>query len=1789
MDDQQQIQQPLLQSTSQLTARRATLLAALGRAEAFATGYDVQRDQAQLPLRLEYLNGVWNNLESVQSQLEDSETTEEGRAYHANVRAEFEPRLFEIKASLISKLPPPSAFGAQVPQPPQVSSTLSGIKLPTISLPEFDGDYMQWLAFHDTFLALIHSNQDVPDIQKFHYLRAAVKGEAAQLIESIGISSANYVLAWDTLKNRYSNDYLLKKRHLQALFDVPCMKKESAASLHGLVDEFERHTKILNQLGEPTDSWSTILEHLLCTRLHNDTVKAWEDHASTVANPDYACLIDFLQRRTRVLESISVNHHAPNSAPSASHSTQPPRKNHHNSQFRVSSCATTTNSGEKCIACGQSHAVIRCQKFLNLSSNERQQLVKAKRLCHNCIRGNHFAQNCPSSFTCRRCNRRHHTLLHPEQSEVPRRSGSQATTPSSTSAAPPSLNASSVVESPTQSMVAASETTQSVEVSTPLQNHRENVFLLTVIVKVIDDYGVEHLARALLDSASQPNLITDRMAKILRLRRQKVDVTVQGAGKLSNSVRDSVFAQIQSRKGDFSCGVSFLVMDKLTANLPSQNVSTVGWKIPTDLFLADPTFNESQPIDMLLGAKHFYAFFPSAARIELDQNLPLLVDSVFGWIVVGSSSTASPAFCAPTTCEAVTVSMISLEESMERFWQTEELTSSDNYSVEERQCEALYQSTVSRNSEGRYVVRYPRKPEFNQLLGKSMENARRRFECLERKLERNPQLKEDYHHFMREYLSLGHMRLVEADDDENSPTYYLPHHPVIKEASTTTTVRVVFDGSAKTSTGFSLNEALCVGPVVQDDLLNIILRFRTFPIALVGDIAKMYRQVLIHPDDTPLQRILWRFSKESPVQSYELLTVTYGLAPSSFLATRTLQQLADDEGQAFPEAAPALKKSFYVDDFIGGAQTVEEAVQLRNELSELLEKGGLELRKWTSNRLEVLQGLSDEQVGTQSSLQFAPHETIKALGISWEPGTDCLRFDSQVRNTDEPPTKRSILSDIAKLFDPLGLIAPVVVRAKILMQELWLLSCDWDEPVPDPVKSKWESYYQDLSKISEHRVDRYAFLPNSTVQLHTFADASQAAYGACTYARCEDDQGRVRIHLLASKSRVAPLKRLTIARLELCAAVVAAHLHDRIKKAIGINVSSSYFWSDSAVTLQWLRAPPNTWPTFVANRVSEVQQYTHGCQWKHVRGVENPADLVSRGMSVDEFLWSELWRQGPGWLANSPQDWPVLIPPGVSGEELEIKTTVAVIQTPTSVHPLFLRWSSYSRLLHVVGYMLRFVTNIRTKGRTMPSSPSSPIGAALTVAEIAKAKTLLVRLAQQDGFAEEIKQLNKEKTVGKQSHIRRMSPFFDPEGVLRVGGRLNFALLPYQAKHPALLPTKHPFTRLVFEHFHRKLLHGGGRQLLTAIREEFWPPRGRRLAQTVVRNCFRCTRLNPTPAVQQIGQLPSQRVIPSRPFSVTGVDYAGPLYLRPIHKRASPAKAYLCLFVCFSTKAVHLELVSDLSTQGFLNALRRFISRRGRPNHIHSDNGKNFEGAKNELTELFHRFSDQAQQDSITSACADEGILWHLTPPKAPHFGGLWEAAVKVAKRHLYRQLGSTRLSFEDMCTILTQIEAVMNSRPLLPMTEDPNDLAALTPAHFLIGSSLQALPGPDLHNVPPTRLEHYQQLQQHVQRFWVHWRKDYLQELQHDTRGWKRNDEIIPGRMVILVDEMQPTLRWPLARIESVIRGKDQLARVVLLRTSRGTITRPIAKICLLPNTVVTTSCENPSASTSNDQEPAH
>uniref|UniRef100_A0AAG5DS52 Integrase catalytic domain-containing protein n=1 Tax=Anopheles atroparvus TaxID=41427 RepID=A0AAG5DS52_ANOAO len=1176
---------------------------------------------------------------------------------------------------------------------------------------------------------------------------------------------------------------------------------------------------------------------------------------------------------------------------------------------------------------------------MNLSPIDRRQFVSEKKLCYNCLRMGHILSGCRSKHTWRRCRRRHHTLLHLEETNSP--------------------------PGPSSGIAVSSAVAEA--------GKRHQTFLLTAIVNVVDNFGIEHSARALIDSGSQPNLISQRLAKILRIKGSKANISIQGVSKASETVRESLNVKIRSKRSDYQCSMNFLVISKFPAELPTQFIFTESWKTPQHILLADPEFNKPQPIDLVLGIEHYFTFFTGAPLIRLGPDLPQLVESVFGWMVAGSAPVEASRVETTSTI-TICSSVVSLEESMERFWKTEQLQMRDGYSPEERRCEKLYTASTDRDETGRYIVRLPRRPDFEARLGSSRESALRRFELLEKRLEKNCALKAEYHKFMQEYLQLRHMRLVNTDEKEPATTYYLPHHPVFKESSTTTKLRVVFDGSSKTSSGYSLNESLCKGPVVQDELLDLLLRFRTYEVALVGDVEKMYRQVKLHPDDCALVRIFFRFSPQDPVQVYELCTVTYGLTPSSFLATRTLLQLADDEGSAYPLADSALRRNFYVDDLIGGAQSIEGAKKLRSELSALLSKGGFDLRKWTSNRLEVLSGLAEDQLGNKSSLHFDSHETVKALGVSWKPESDTLHFDCHIQtpSDEEVSTKRTALSNIARLFDPLGMLAPVIVCAKIIMQEMWMSACGWDVPLPESIRKRWMSFWAELPALEHYAVPRCTFLPlAANIEIHTFADASIAAFGACSYVRCEDATGKVQIALISAKSKVAPVKRVSIARLELNACVLASHLHHRVKKTIDVHVDASFFWTDSSICLHWIRATPSTWKTYVANRVSEIQHFTDGHVWNHIAGVENPADIVSRGLSVPEFLESSVWRKGPAWLSLPRSSWPISTPAEIKENDvMESNTAVLTILEHARCNEIFIRWSEYRRLVSRVAYCLRFIrkTRNRLRGIITVVDSSDILPEVLTTEELAEADDCLVRLAQQDGFAAEIKDLKNGKQLKKQSSLRRLTPFLDGKGIMRVGGRLNLANLPFQSKHPALLPRDHPFPRLLAEHQHQILLHGGGRLLLSSIRERYWPLQGRMLVKSVVRRCFRCMRSQPVAAQQQMGQLPACRVTPGRPFAVTGI-------------------------FCFATKAVHLELVGDLSTQGFIAALRRFTCRRGVPEHLHSDNGKNFEGAKNELLELFGRFESEQEQSRISTACAEQGITWHMIPPRAPHFGGLWEAA----------------------------------------------------------------------------------------------------------------------------------------------------------------------------------------------------
>ncbi|XP_076678236.1 uncharacterized protein LOC143374185 [Andrena cerasifolii] len=1170
-------------------------------------------------------------------------------------------------------------------------------------------------------------------------------------------------------------------------------------------------------------------------------------------------------------------------------------------------------------------------------------------------------------------------------------------------------------------------------------------------------------------------------------------------------------------------------------------------KIPVGIHLADPDFHMTGNIDGILGGQFFWDLM-CIGRIVLANQCTKLQKTQLGWIVVGhvpdQPSTQS------ATCN---LTLSDLQSDMHKFWNLEECPSVKLLSPEEQACETHYTSNTIRDAvTGRYTVGLP----FNdqkEKLGESRQIAVNRFLSLERSLNKRHAIKVQYVEFLKEYERLGHMTEV---TDESTEGIYLPHHPVVKDSSLTTKVRVVFDASARSSSGVSLNETLMVGPTIQDDLVSIITRFRLHKYVLTADIAKMYRQVDLRAVDRKYQRILWRENSNQPIKTYELNTVTYGTASAPFLAVRTLHQLAHDEIGNHPIAASAFLRDFYVDDVLTGADSFDEAMLLRNELIRLAAKGGFQLRQWVSNEPRLLESFLDASVHDHMVLDASDDK--KTLGLYWKAERDVLGYTIKQVEPLQKVTKRTILSRIAQLFDPLGLLGPVIVQAKILMQNLWKCNLDWDESVPVDIYGAWVNFQSQLPLIQSVHIPRRVISDGHThLQLHGFCDASEQAYGACIYIRSTRDGQGYSAQLVSSKSKVAPLKTQSLPRLELCGAVLLIKLYNIIIKAINLSFEKVVFWSDSTITLQWIRTAPHTLKTFVANRVSLIQQHSAPSQWLHVPSEHNAADILSRGSNIQDFLMATSWFTGPRWLSQSEDTWPHY---DMQPIDIPEKRKVVVLHATTNAEVQLLeKFSSFILLQRVIAYCLRFYYNVCHKPKR---------GGPLTTNELTQAHFRIIRLLQRLVFTKEIHDLSNSEITKCGTRFTALGPFLDEDGLLRVGGRLKHALLPYSVKHPLLLPQNHFLTELIIREIHVKHGHIGARGTLHAVRQKYWPVNGMITVKSVLRKCITCHKLTAIVPQYPIGQLPRDRVVLNRPFLVTGVDYCGPFLIKEKKLRnTKKVKTYVAVFVCFSTKAVHLELVSDMTSDAFLAALKRFFARRGKCTDLYSDNGTNFIGASRELQRIHNAILVQDPKDHFQKYLSEQNVRWHFIPPRAPHFGGLWEAAVRSMKHHLMRIVGNAVLTFEGFTTCLAEIEAILNSRPLTPLSSDPNDLSPLTPGHFLIGDSLTSTPECDLTSVKTGRLSSWQHIQQLRQHFWSRWYKEYLNEL-IVRKKWHdgRTTQITEGMLVVLKEDNTPPLCWPMGRIVATHPGEDGVVRVATVRTLTGDYKRSVKRLSPLP-----------------------
>lgn len=1591
-----------------------------------------------------------------------------------------------------------------------VSSGTVNYKLPELPLPQFWGKAENFETFKSQFKAIVGTRAELTEHQKLSYLKASLHGDA-KLLES---PQDTFDTLMEALNKRFENKRAVIDAHINCILKFEQLNG-SPNQLRQLVDYTNKSLRSLKSLNYVRNSFTDVLIlNVLEQKLDRESRKVFEMSLKDTEVPTLDSFLSYLEERARILESTK---NALASQPKNTPTSPSFRR-------REKTLLTKTKPVNPCPAgCKETHPLYRCNRFKSLSVPQRKQLVARSRLCEKCLNP-HPASKCNgqgSCFVCRDAS--HNTLLHSETSRDSNRERGDE-----------NPNAAAAL----------------------FTSGRNYTLINTAVIYLTDSGGEKRPFRAILDCGSQVSLCTVETANVLGLRGERVNTLISGINSNESVVSKwAINAKFSDRYEYFNFETNLFTVPKITEFMPSRYLNISQLRIPPDIQLADPNFSTPGKIDILLGAELFFEFL-KPHRIRVPDSKLILQESVFGYLVSGSAELAGANLRDSNLC-LLSTNLDTLNKTLCKFWEIENVNENELVeSPELTYCNQHFLETHSRKSDGRYVVKLPFKPDMDpNLLGESKLIASKRLNQMWNRLERDPVMKSLYTDFLVNYESLDHMENITNNEENHQSGYFLPHHGVLRPGNTTTKLRVVFNASAKSSNGKSLNDLLCKGGIIQDDLFSLILRFRKHAYAFTADIEKMFRQIEVHPSERNFQKIVWKNAKDEPIQIYRLKTVTYGTACAPYLATRTLKQLASDEAKNFPLASKVLCEDFYMDDCLSGADNLQKFTELGRQLTELLSRGGMNLHKWCSNVNPAKEHLFPFDLQNEG--------TVKTLGMLWNCSSDTFTYNVSTNKSTIFLTKRDILSQIASIFDPLGLLGPIITRAKIFMQQLWQLKVDWSEQLPLDVIKEWQDFTANLCLIKEIKIPRCVLRSNPTyIVLHGFADASLKAYGAAIYLTVFNDALTSHSELLCSKSRVAPLKSLTIPRLELSACLLLSQLTDKVIKALKLKIDRVQLWSDSTIALAWIQTSPHLLKTFVSNRVAQIQRLTDGRSWGHIASEKNPADLVSRGLDTSSLLSNSLWWNGPDLLNYHPETLPKEPSPPAEVNNLEdfyveVKPndTVLLTETHEFIETFIDISSDFLTLTRVLAYMYRFVHNC-SKGSERVKGP-------LSTEEVRAARDVLIRHYQVKYFSSEISALKKGSSVSTSSKLRFLNPFLDTTGLLRVGGRLSNSELTYDQRHPIILPDCR-LTTVIFQYLHEDNLHIGPQSLLHFVRLTYWPLNGRNIARKSVHKCVTCFKSKPITMKQLMGDLPTERVRAYAPFTNTGVDFCGPFHIKYKNQRKGHHhKVFMALFICMSTKAVHLEVVTDLTTSAFIASLRRFFARRGKSSIMFSDNGTNFVGACKELGRLLKASESDNEFSKFLSS---EEITWKFLPPCSPSFGGLWERGVQSFKYHFKRVVGSSVLTFEEFLTISIQIEGILNSRPLSPLSADFDNFEVLTPGHFLIGKPIIGLPEPNLLDVRDNLLNRWERRQKMVQQIWKNWSNSYLSHLQQRTKWYFMKNNINVGTMVLLKEPNLPPLKWSIGRISEVLPGKDGLVRVVKVKTSRGEYKRSISNICILP-----------------------
>ena len=1307
-----------------------------------------------------------------------------------------------------------------------VATGLERLEMPKRELMSFDGDPKGYPRFIKGFEVNVERRVKDYD-ERLTFLIQYCRGTAKEAIENCIMlpPEQGYREAKDILRKNFGQKHIVVRAFIDKVIKGPQIRASEPDTLSQLARDMGNCILNSEHMHYQADINSMDTLKRIVMRLPSHLQAKWAEESSGLIEsgiePEFSHLTKFVERRAVVANTAFGK--LVGTKPDGEKDPKPVRrKMAHDQAVKATTLAKQASYGYQrqeiaseprqtqsagtqvsnspeflcpsvCLFCDGSHALEKCFRFRDRSYKERKEFVLNKRLCMNCLKENHVAKRCRLARACMLsgCARRHHSLLHPPPAlgEVSRVSNCEA------------LRVP-VNQGPSSASGAGEGQCAAIGSSRPRVGFR----VVPVRVRGCDG-GPEVETCAFLDNGSDTTLCLKGLVQRLGLNGTPKHFTLSSVNSESSPrVGYEVALDVMALNGDDSVRLDKVwTVDRLPVlnrNVPCEE-DVKRW--PHLRGIEFPKL-DGKAVEILIGndvPEAHWVFEQRRGR----RKQPYAVRTPLGWTLIGPLGQTS---ISEAQVNFVCGGQEMLSNQFKRLYNaefSESLScSKPAFSVEDHRALAILESSA-RMVDGHYQLALPWRFQ-TPCLPNNRSVAARRLQALKRRFLADPVLFEKYKDTIDQYIANGHARKVLTPDDPSpGKLWYLPHHPVFHPGKPNK-VRVVFDCAARFRET-SLNDQLLQGPDLTSNLTGVLLRFRQEPVALVADVEQMFHQVRVKPEDCDALRFLWWEDSDftKGVVDHQMLVHLFGASSSPCCASFALKKTANDNKSSFDVLTiDTVNRNFYVDDCLTSVSTVPEAHRLVSQLSNLLAQGGFHLTKWISNCREVLKSIpAHERAPSIRDLDLEDLPLDRALGTHWDVERDTLSF--KVAKRDVPSTRRGMLSLISGLYDPLGFAAPFILPAKTLLQELCRQDFGWDEQIPDEKLLRWRNWVGNLSNLEQITWPRCfkakGFGDLTDIQLHHFSDASEVGYGAASYLRLKDNAGHIQCSLVFAKSRVAPLKTITIPRMELTAASVSAKLHKFLEEQLDLPIHRSIFWTDSTIVLQYLRNEAKPFQIFVANRLAIIHDVSSSRQWRHVDSQFNPADLASRGLLSIDSEKLRFWLEGPDFLKEEEHKWPSLQIeiPSLRDDDLELRRRKSEVHTVVQedvLQSLLSRYSSLYNLQTSVAWLLRFKDHLRVRIIKLPTEKYTKGG--LTVKEITRATKEVVKVIQREAFPKELvrERLN---CIGYASPLRKLSPFLH-DGVICVGGRLNNASIPFSAKHPMILPSKHPVTDLIIKDYH---------------------------------------------------------------------------------------------------------------------------------------------------------------------------------------------------------------------------------------------------------------------------------------------------------------------------------------------------------------------------------------------------